>query len=43
MLGILSLRTGRRIDWDAAAGKARGIAGADKFIKESYRPGWEPA
>ena len=43
LLGILSLRTGKRIDWDAAQLKARNLPSADPIIKESYRPGWEPA
>ena len=43
LLGILSLRTGQRINWDAANLKARKLAAADAIIKESYRPGWEPA
>ncbi|HRZ92939.1 MAG TPA: gfo/Idh/MocA family oxidoreductase, partial [Candidatus Paceibacterota bacterium] len=43
LLGILSLRTRRRIDWDAASLKARNLPAADSIIKESYRKGWEPA
>ncbi len=41
MLGVLSLRTGSRIHWDAAAMKAKGLPAADAFIRETYRPGWE--
>jgi predicted dehydrogenase len=41
LVGVLALRTGREIHWDAAALKAKGFADADAFIKESYRPGWE--
>lgn len=40
LLGVLSLRTGRRINWDAANLKARNYPKADAIIKESYRPGW---
>ena len=39
----LSLRTGHRIDWDAANLKAKGLPEADAVIKESYRSGWEVA
>ncbi len=43
LLGVLALRTGRRIEWDAAALKAKGVPAADAIIKESYRKGWEVA
>ena len=43
LLGVLALRTGREIDWDAANMKAIGFPEADAFIKEKYRPGWEIA
>jgi predicted dehydrogenase len=43
LLGILSLRTGRQINWDAAAMKARGCPEADAIIREQYRAGWEIA
>ena len=43
LLGVLSLRTGKKIFWDSAAMKARGLPAADAFIKESYRKGWELA
>ncbi|HTK78669.1 MAG TPA: Gfo/Idh/MocA family oxidoreductase [Gemmataceae bacterium] len=43
LLGVLSLRTGRRIQWNAAEMKASGFSGADAVIKESYRKGWEVA
>jgi len=43
LLGILSLRVRKRIVWDAAAMKARGVPEADAVLKESYRPGWEIA
>jgi predicted dehydrogenase len=41
LLGVLALRTGQRIEWDAVSLKARGFPGADAFIKEGYRRGWE--
>ncbi|MCI0465122.1 MAG: Gfo/Idh/MocA family oxidoreductase [Gemmataceae bacterium] len=43
LLGVLALRTGRRIEWDAANLKAKGVLEADAIIKESYRKGWELA
>ena len=43
LLGVLSLRAGRKIDWDAANLKANNLPAADAFIKETYRPGWELA
>jgi hypothetical protein len=43
LLGVLALRTGQRIQWDADAMKAKGLAQADAIIKESYRKGWEIA
>ncbi len=41
LLGALSLRTGKRIDWNAKERKANGLPEADKIIKESYRDGWD--
>jgi predicted dehydrogenase len=43
LLGVLALRTGRPIHWDAANLKAKGFPEADAFIKEGYRKGWELA
>ncbi len=41
LLGVLSLRTGKRIYWDAEAMKARNLPAADAIIRESCRKGWE--
>jgi predicted dehydrogenase len=41
LLGVVSLRAGKKLWWDAANMKARGLPQADAFIKESYRKGWE--
>lgn len=41
LLGVLSLRTGKPIQWDGANLKAKNAPEADAIIKESYRPGWE--
>jgi predicted dehydrogenase len=43
LLGVLALRTGRKIEWDAADLKAKGVPAADAIIKEEYRKGWEVA
>jgi predicted dehydrogenase len=41
LLGVLALRTGRRIEWDAVNLKVRGMPEADGLIREGYRKGWE--
>ncbi len=38
---MLALRTGRRIEWDVANLKAKGVPAADAILKEDYRQGWE--
>jgi predicted dehydrogenase len=43
LLGVLALRTDRRIEWDAANLKAKGVPAADAVIKENYRKGWDIA
>jgi len=43
LLAIVSLRTGKKLFWDAANMKTRGLPEADAFIKEQYRKGWEIA
>ena len=43
LLGNVALRTGKKLWWDADALKATNAPEADKFIKETYRPGWEVA
>jgi hypothetical protein len=41
LLGVLALRSGHPIDWDATRMAARGAAGTDAMIHGSYRAGWE--
>lgn len=41
LVGMLALRTGKRIEWDAKNMKAAGIPEADAFIKPDFRKGWE--
>lgn len=43
LLGLVAMRVQKKIYWDAKAVKATNAPEADKFIKENYRPGWEPA
>jgi predicted dehydrogenase len=41
LLGALSLRLGKRIEWDAEAMKVKNDPEADRIIREDYRKGWE--
>lgn len=41
LLGLVAMRVGKKMYWDAAAMKAKNAPEADKYIKGSYRPGWE--
>jgi predicted dehydrogenase len=43
LLGVLALRSGHEIEWDSARMEAKGFPGAERFIKETYRKGWELA
>jgi predicted dehydrogenase len=43
LLGLVAMRVKKKIYWDTKAMKATNAPEADKFVKESYRPGWEPA
>ncbi len=43
LLGVASMRLGKRIEWDAEAMKAKDLPEADAILKESYRSGWEIA
>jgi predicted dehydrogenase len=40
-LGGVALRTGKKLEWDAAAMKATNAPDADKFLRREYRKGWE--
>jgi len=39
----VAYRTGKRLQWDAAALKATNCPEADRLIRKAYRPGWEVA
>ncbi len=41
LLGNVALKTGKKLDWDAKAGRARNAPEADQWIKREYRKGWE--
>lgn len=43
LLGNVALRTGKKLLWDAAAMRATNAPEADKFLKGTYRKGWELA
>ena len=41
LLGLVAMRCRKKIYWDSKAMKATNAPEADKYLKESYRPGWE--
>ena len=41
LLGVLALRTGKKIYWDPKEMKAKGVPEADAMVREPYRKGWE--
>jgi hypothetical protein len=41
LLGNLSLRTGKKIEWDAKQMRATNSSEADELINPPYRKGWE--
>jgi len=43
LLGLVAIRVGKVMASDAAAMKSPNTPQADRLLKESYRPGWEPA
>jgi predicted dehydrogenase len=40
LLGMVSYRTGRKLEWDAENLKAANCPEADRFIRRPYREGW---
>jgi hypothetical protein len=40
LLGLVALRTGKRIEWDPVNLKAKGCPEADPVIRREYRKGW---
>jgi predicted dehydrogenase len=41
LIGIVSFRTGKKLEWDGQAMKAKNCPEADPYIKREYRKGWE--
>ncbi len=41
LLGLLSLRTGALVRWDAENMRAPGVQNAEQIIAGDYRPGWQ--
>jgi hypothetical protein len=41
LLGLVAIRLRKKMYWDAKTMKATNAPEADKYLKESYRPGWE--
>jgi hypothetical protein len=41
LLGLVAMRVGKKISWDASAMKCPNAPEADRFLKQSYRAGWE--
>ncbi|WP_422926317.1 Gfo/Idh/MocA family protein [Singulisphaera sp. PoT] len=40
LLGVLALKVGGKIEWDAENMKVKGMPEADQFIRRQYRPGF---
>ena len=40
-LAAIALRTGKRLQWDAASMKITNVADANKYLYREYRQGWE--
>jgi predicted dehydrogenase len=40
LLGNVAYKTGKKLDWDAAALKAKGCPEADRYLRKEYRKGW---
>jgi hypothetical protein len=45
LLGNVALRAGQKIDWDSKNLKVTNLPEANRFVRKSYRKGWdvEPA
>jgi predicted dehydrogenase len=41
LLGNLAMRIGKTIEWDNAKNEVKGMPEAQKFLKRTYREGWE--
>lgn len=43
LLGLAAMRVGKKMIWDAAAGKSPNAPEADRYLRGTYRRGWELA
>jgi hypothetical protein len=43
LLGLVAMRTRKKIYWNAQAMRCDNASEAYKFLKETYRPDWEVA
>jgi len=41
LLGVVALRAGKKIEYDAESGKVTNVADANQFLQREYRKGWE--
>src|SRR5436309_3012758 len=41
LLGVVALRAGKKIEYDAQSGKVTNVASANQFLAREYRKGWE--
>ena len=41
LVGLLAVRVGKKIEWDAGQMRAVGCSEADPFIRPQFRSGWE--
>ncbi len=40
LLGLVSYRVGRKIEYDGTAGRVTNIPEANQYLSREYRPGW---
>ena len=40
LLGVVALKAGTAIEWDALAMKAKNVPSADQYIRRDYRKGY---
>ena len=40
LLGNVAYRTGKKVEWDAAAMKVKGVPEADAYLRREFRKGW---
>ena len=40
LLGLVALRSGKKIEWDAKKMRVKNVPEANRFIHNDYRKGW---